>query len=131
MDNHVLALIAALQYGPVAVSHNVTLMYKNYTEGVLDEDDCLIDNKYPNHSTLLIGYDLNAETPYFILKNSWGKDWGIQGYYRLKIGELSTENQGLCKIAKYKLNTLPLLIEKNILKSSFPGFNFKKFSWNN
>lgn len=46
--------------------------------------------KIPNHSTLLVGYNLNHNEPYFILKNSWGPEWGLKGYFNLKIGPLTT-----------------------------------------
>lgn len=111
LNNNVMSLIAAVQFGPVAVNHNVTFRFKNYKQGVLDEEDCKINNQSPNHSSLLVGYNLESEVPYFIMKNSWGKNWGAEGYFHLKIGELSTQNQGVCLLAKFKTNVLPLWIE--------------------
>ena len=63
----------------------------------------------PNHSTLLVGYNLNYEIPYFILKNSWGSEWGKNGYFKLKIGKLEKQNKGICLLAKYKINSIPIL----------------------
>jgi len=39
---------------------------------------------------------LDTETPYFILRNSWGKDWGEDGFYKLAIGDLNPKSKGLC-----------------------------------
>ena len=113
VDNNVLALIAALQFGPVAVNHKINQKFKFYAEGVIDEVICNSDDsKVPNHSTLLVGYNLEAAEPYFIFKNSWGPTWGEQGFFRVKIGSLSRENQGLCLIATYPLNVLPVILTK-------------------
>jgi C1A family cysteine protease len=57
----------------------------SYSEGIYDEDACA--ETEINHSVLMVGYGKDEETgiEYFILKNSWGKDWGEKGYGRLRI----------------------------------------------
>lgn len=53
------------------------------------------------HSVLLVGWDfitlenenktdtgVDSLVPYWIVKNSWGSDWGeLGGYFRIKFGE--------------------------------------------
>jgi cysteine peptidase B len=56
-----------------------------------------------------VGYNLTAETPYLILKNSWGKLWGEEGFYKLEIGPLLETNKGKCLIAGTPFNVLPIL----------------------
>lgn len=62
-----------------------------------------------NHSSLLVGYDLDADVPYLLLKNSWGKLWGEEGYYKLEIGELLTTNKGKCLVAGTPFNVMPFI----------------------
>ena len=39
-----------------------------------------------NHCLLVVGYDLGAEKPYWILRNQWGEGWGDGGMFYLEIG---------------------------------------------
>lgn len=40
-----------------------------------------------NHAVAAVGYETETETPYFIVKNSWGTDWGMNGYVNLEISK--------------------------------------------
>jgi cathepsin L len=47
-----------------------------------------------DHGVLAVGYNNGASPPYWIVKNSWGTDWGMGGYIQIGI---STGN-GVCGI---------------------------------
>lgn len=51
-----------------------------YHSGVFD--GCNLNNFSNNHVATLIGVTKN----YWIIRNSWGTDWGEKGYMRLKRG---------------------------------------------
>lgn len=50
-----------------------------------------------NHGVLAVGYDTDKETAldYFLVKNSWGKGWGEEGYVRVLVGT----GAGTCGVA--------------------------------
>ena len=70
--------------------------FQLYKSGVYDDLDCGTEL---DHGVLLIGYgyDKNYDMDYWIIKNSWGKNWGENGYIRIKRN--IDDNRGLCGIA--------------------------------
>jgi len=74
-------------------------VFQFYKSGVLDDDSCgksaLID-----HGVLAVGYgsDLETNTPYWLVKNSWGSTWGDEGY--VKLSRDSKNEFGMCAILK-------------------------------
>ena len=72
--------------GPIQVSVQVDSFasghWKHYTGGcVFDCPDC--PSGRLNHSVLLVGYGIDKGTEYFLVKNSWGTNWGDQGYMKI------------------------------------------------
>ncbi|CAD6992699.1 unnamed protein product [Ceratitis capitata] len=76
------ALLAAVAtVGPIAVKMNMKCLRKQfYRQGVFNDQLC--EERRPNHALLLVGYGRNNVTneDYWILKNSWGVSWGMDGY---------------------------------------------------
>ncbi|CAM6000941.1 unnamed protein product, partial [Sphagnum balticum] len=71
----------ALNELPVAISVQADLdVFRFYTSGILDSDDCGTD---VNHGALAVGYDVIGNKGFWIVKNSWGKSWGENGYIRI------------------------------------------------
>lgn len=46
----------------------------------------------------MIGYGTEGGDDYWLLKNSWGTDWGELGYIRLKHLDISSNSSGMCGI---------------------------------
>ena len=58
-------------YGPLIVSIDATPL-KSYKGGIINSD-C----SETNHAVNVVGYvTKGAGAPYYILRNSWGSDWG-------------------------------------------------------
>ncbi|XP_059060979.1 cathepsin O-like [Achroia grisella] len=77
-------LQALATHGPVTVAVNA-ITWQNYLGGVI-QYHCSGSMKDLNHAVELVGYDLAAEVPHYIAKNSWGQDFGLGGYVHLAIG---------------------------------------------
>ena len=75
--------------GPVAVGFEVYSDFQHYTGGIYHHTE-LEDRFNPweitNHVVLVIGYGEENGVKYWIVKNSWGPDWGEQGYFRIMRG---------------------------------------------
>jgi len=78
-ENKYDALLLALQDGPVGISVAASDWF-DYSYGIFDrcEKDAVID-----HAVVLIGYDQEDSSGYWLIKNSWGPEWGERGNMRL------------------------------------------------
>jgi len=76
------SLESALCEGPVSIAIEADQSsFQQYTSGVLTSDDC---GKNLDHGVLLVGFGTDATYgDYWKVKNSWGAEWGEEGYIRL------------------------------------------------
>ncbi|KAK2949311.1 putative Procathepsin L [Blattamonas nauphoetae] len=76
------ALVSALiDYGPIGVGINAKhWSFGHYQSGIYSPSKCAPSSV--SHAMLLVGYDVDPETgtKYWILKNTWGERWGVDGY---------------------------------------------------
>jgi len=93
------------QRGPVYISFNcgertgndtmlreVSNKFDHYASGIFDVPGCPAFENL-NHAPLVVGYGTENGTDFWKVKNSWGPDWGDQGYLRVK------RNVNMCGIA--------------------------------
>lgn len=85
VDNEDYILSTVARIGPVAVAINA-LSWQYYLGGVI-QFHCGGTRKLLNHAVQIVGYDLTAEIPHYIMKNSWGTDFGNKGYLNVAIGK--------------------------------------------
>jgi len=59
--------------------------WQDYQGGIFTEWQC-DDVPALDHCVQAVGYNTTAPMPYWIVRNSWGMDWGEDGYIRLQYG---------------------------------------------
>ena len=80
--------------GPLSIALNAdTLQF--YNDGIIDADASECDPEGMNHGVTLVGYGSENGQDFWIVRNSWGKGWGEQGYFRMARGK------GTCGINTY------------------------------
>jgi len=89
---------AICKYGPVAASVLVTDAFQNYTNGVFNEIPSNYANPSSNHAIVLVGWDDDKNA--WLLKNSWGTDWGEDGYMWIDYGSNNVGRRASWVIAR-------------------------------
>ncbi|XP_059147881.1 procathepsin L-like [Physella acuta] len=80
---HRLPLVAVIDAG--------VQTFTMYTGGIYSDPACTA--RVLDHTVQVVGYGTEGGQDYWIIKNSWGVNWGEQGYMRLARG------QNMCGIA--------------------------------
>ena len=72
-----------LQYG-VGYVHYAAKKSHGYIGGIMTAAGCGND---VNHAVAMVGWGKTSDgREYWILRNSWGENWGENGYFRLEMG---------------------------------------------
>ncbi|NLH47921.1 MAG: hypothetical protein GX444_04870 [Myxococcales bacterium] len=92
------AYVQELQNGPIVAGFMVFEDFEAYTGGIYEHT---YGSMLGGHAIQIVGYDLDEE--YWICKNSWGEDWGENGFFRAKFdsGFLGFGYQGAAITATY------------------------------
>jgi hypothetical protein len=89
-------LKSAVAMGPVSVAIEADAkIFQFYSGGVITSSEC---GNNLDHGVLIVGYGEEDGIPYWLVKNSWGSDWGDKGYVKIKRSESENDN-GVCGIA--------------------------------
>jgi len=74
-----------LKLAPVTVAvPSSNRVFKNYKSGILEVRHMETYSNVPDHAVALVGFGSEKGKRYWTLKNSWGPDWGEEGYFRVE-----------------------------------------------
>ena len=80
--------------GPISVAIDAEDDFQLYSSGIYNSSSCSTDSL--DHAVLAIGYGISFnKKKYIIVKNSWGSDWGMNGYIYM-----SADIPNMCGIAE-------------------------------
>ena len=89
------ALKAAVAKGPVSVAIQADQNAFQFYSGGVMTGNC---GRQLDHGVLNVGYGTDGGEDYWKIKNSWGPDWGEEGYIRIQRG---THKCGVADGASY------------------------------
>lgn len=81
-ENKILEKLAF--HGPVVAAVNA-LNWQYYLGGII-QFHCSGAPEKLNHAVQIVGFDNTAIVPYYIVRNSWGPQFGDNGYLYIAIG---------------------------------------------
>lgn len=87
-------------YGTAAACIDASVIsFQLYSGGIFSDESC--STLYLDHYVSIVGYGRDGETDFWIVKNTWGSDWGEAGYIRM-----ARNNGNMCGIATEALVAL-------------------------
>lgn len=87
-----------MKLGPVAASLSTSAkVFQFYKGGIITTGECSTFETPVDSAVTIVGYghDHQAKLDYWLIKNSWGKTWGDEGFARLSIVD---NGPGICNI---------------------------------
>lgn len=102
---------ALVKYGAISASVNATSAFQYYNMGVFNESPSNYGNPSTNHAITIIGWDDDKNA--WIIKNSWGTNWGITCDYGSSRGYM---------YINYNANNIGRRAAWVIAKGSCPNF---------
>lgn len=91
-------LMAAIAKQPIAVTVDAgAYPFMHYIKGIITDPTC---GTKLDHAVAAVGYGIENGQAYYLIKNSWGSDWGEKGYVRIG---MNGDGAGICGIQELSL----------------------------
>ena len=105
-----------LENGPFVVSLSPGYLFSSYKSGIYDEDSKTwnqLNMKKPewekvDHSVVLAGYGVENGIEYWMIQNSWGSKWGMDGFIKIRKGKNLMNVESLGQVAKVGLSEVQI-----------------------
>ena len=96
-QNNETILMNAVAQQPVSVAIQANLpSFQFYSKGIYNDSQCTGEL---DHGVLVVGYGKDDNNiSYWLIKNSWGPNWGENGYIRM-LRNVKNNTNGMCGIA--------------------------------
>jgi len=80
------SLLTNLLTQPISIAVDAS-QWSSYTSGVFPTSSCSSSGTSLDHAVQVVGFSgYGTSSGYYIVRNSWGTDWGVDGYIYLPIG---------------------------------------------
>ena len=88
---------AVATVGPISAAMDASEMsFQLYDGGIYKPRKC--SSTKLDHGVLVVGYGTEDGTDYWLMKNSWGRSWGMEGYFKIAAAD---DLCGICTDASY------------------------------
>ena len=92
--------VAVATVGPISVAMDASeTSFMSYSDGVYQPDEECSTTRL-DHALLAVGYGTEDGVDYWLIKNSWGVSWGMDGYFKIAAADNTC---GICTYAVYPL----------------------------
>ena len=86
---------AVANVGPISVAIDAsTWSFHHYHSGVFVDRECGNGRRDLDHGVAAVGYGTENGQDYWIIKNSWGTNWGEAGYIKM-----ARNHNNMCGVA--------------------------------
>lgn len=93
---------AVATVGPISIGIDASDDKLNfYSKGIYYNAKCKVEEKDLDHAVLAVGYGTENAQDYWLVKNSWGHYWGLDG--NIKMARNKNNHCGIATVASYPI----------------------------